>query len=207
MNKNLFILVVLIMIFGCSKHKDDPTGTFYAKTYIKNSVSIDTANAYKGSYYIHVAYSDLITSVKKEVTFDQSTHYMTPIYDPTEFAMGMSIQGASFQDSKSAEDMQIAFYINAYPDSVFKICYANYIFGNLWTMTAGANIEYLRFGSGIDPNSFFHYQGINTTNSYFKITYIGTNRINGVFHTTWNTYGTVDSIYDVDGDFSIPRIR
>jgi hypothetical protein len=202
MKTNLFILVVIILLSGCSKQENEPTCNFYAKTYIKNLISVDTANAYKGIYYIHVSLRDLVTSEKKELTFDQTTHNMISKYDPYKITDEMLMQGTLFQNKKSMEELRIAFYIPAYPDSTFKICYANYIFGSLWTI-AGANVEYFK----VDANSYFNYNCINTSSSYFKITYIGTNQINGVFHTTWNNNYTVKSVYDVDGDFSIPRIR
>ncbi len=207
MKTNLLILVAAILLSGCSKHEDTSKGDFYAKTYIKNLVPVDTANAYKGNYYIHVSYTDLVTSEKKELTFDETAYNMITLYNPSEYNSVMSVQGASFWNYKEVEKLEIAFYINTFPDSTFKICYADYIFGNPWRVTAGANIEYFKIGSNTDPNSYFMYQGINKPDSYFKITYIGYNRINGVFHTIWNENYTEKSIYDVEGDFSIPRIR
>ncbi len=58
-----------------------------------------------------------------------------------------------------------------------------------------------------ENNAHFLFLGIDNGTSYFKITYIGDNRIDGIFKTSWVECCGDKTAYDVHGDFSIPDIR
>ncbi|HLN75017.1 MAG: hypothetical protein ACM3O8_03870 [Methylococcaceae bacterium] len=209
MKKYLLIVCLVIMIFGCNKDENEPVApeTVVLEPYIKNLILPDTKPPYSGSYYIHVDFSNLNTSEKKELTFSEMNQNMTSWYNPSDVGLGMSIQGVIFSDAATSEELEIAFYFNTNVDSTFNMCYANYFFSDPWRHVAGANIHYFIPVNTSDSTTKNMYLGTNTSESYFEITYIGNNRLNGTFHTTWKECCGGTGRYDVSGDFSIPDIR
>lgn len=122
----------------------------------------------------------------------------------------MSKQGVHFSDSQTRESLEIAFYVNTATDTLIKIAYADYYFPDPWLNFAGANINYTKPIFLPDSNNSYQayfYKSTNTPTTYFKIEYIGSNRINGVFHASWKKSSTGKLEYDVYGEFSIPLIQ
>lgn len=209
MKKIIFLLSLILLTFSCTKDENEPivTENISLEPYIKDLILPDTKNPYNGSYYIHVNFTNLGTSANKELTFTSNDQNMSAWYNPSNSGLGMSIQGVHFGDSNTSEELEISFYFNTNVDTTFNICYANYFFSDPWRNVAGANIHYFKPVSSSDPNTKYMYLGTNTSKSYFEIRYIGNNRINGIFHTTWKECCGERSTFDVFGDFSIPDIR
>jgi hypothetical protein len=112
------------------------------------------------------------------------------------------------KDLKTNETLEISFYFNTMTDTTFNLCYADYYFADPWKKISGANIIYTKpVSDSVENYQSYLYLGINSTDSFFKITYIGANQINGVFHTKWQECCGEKTTYDVYGDFSIPDIR
>lgn len=205
MNRNIYILSFLILLLSCNKDENESVPL---EPYIKNLISPDTTNPYKGDYYIHVNYKELGRPENKEMTFSQTNQAMTSWMGPAEVGFDMIYQGVRFMDLKTSESLGISFYFNSKVDTTFVFCYANYVFANPWNRMAGANVEYSR--PPRDSVLSFHYMflGINTSESFFEITHIGNDRLNGVFRTTWEEccVSSAPSYY-ISGDFSIPYYR
>ena len=200
---------MLLLIFGCKDDECDSRGgdNNSLEPYIKNLILPDTKLPYIGSYYIHVNFKIFGTSEIEELTFSEESQNMSVRYYPSDSGLGMSIQGVNFSDSETSENLEISFYFNTNIDTTFNICYANYYFADPWRNEAGANIMYFKPVSDTDPSRKYMYLGINSSEYYFEITYIGNNRINGVFHTKWKECCGESITYDIYGDFSIPDIR
>lgn len=209
MKKNLLILSLIFLLFGCKKDENEPIVpvNISLEPYIKNLILPDTKTPYNGSFYIHVGFRNLSTSEKKELTFSAMDQNMTPWYYPSENGLGMSVQGVIFSNSETSEQLEISFHFNTNIDTTFNMCYADYFFSDPWRHIAGANIHYFTPVNNSDPSTKYMYLGTNSPKSYFKITYIGNNRLNGIFHTTWKECCGGGNTYDVSGDFSIPDIR
>lgn len=209
MKKILFILSLTFLIIGCEKHENNPTlsDNDSLEPYIKNLILPDTKPPYNGSYYVHVDFTNLSTYENKKLTFSETNQNMSVWINPSNSGLGMSVQGAIFRDSQTAEQLEISFYFNNIIDTTFNICYANYFFSDPWNHGAGANIIYMKPVSDSDPSTLYLYLGRNSSNGYFEITYIGDNRLNGIFHTTWKECCGGNMTFDVHGDFSIPDIR
>jgi hypothetical protein len=209
MKEIMFILSLSFLIFSCKKAENNPivSDKDSLETYMKNLIVPDTKPPYTGSYYVQVDFTNLTTSENKKLTFSETYQNMSLWSNPVESGLGMSVQGAIFRDSKTTEQLQISFYFVNSLDSIFKIRYANYFFSDPWNRGAGANIIYMRPVSDSDPSTFNLYLGTNSSDGYFEITYIGDNRLNGIFHTTWKECCGGNMTFDVHGDFSIPEIR
>ena len=202
------LLVASLLITSCSKDADETiVSSNPSEPYIKNLILPDTKPPYTGSFYIHVVFKDGSPTEKKEITFSKENQNMSVWYNPADAGLGMSLQGAHFNDSKTDERIEISFYFNTKTDTTFNICYANYFFNDPWRNVAGANINYFIPVGFSNPGGLYMYLGTNSTNSYFKITYIGNNRINGTFSTKLKECCGGKNMYDVSGDFSIPDLR
>lgn len=209
MKKNLLIVSLIFMIFGCNKDENETIvpDTVALEPYIKNLILPDTKPPYSGSFYVHVHFKDLRTLEEKELTFSEMNQNMSTWYNPSDVGLGMSIQGVIFSDSQTSEELEVSFYFKNKSDSTFNMCYANYFFADPWRHVAGANIQYFTPVNNSNLTTKYMYLGTNTAQSYFEITYIGNNRLNGIFHTTWKECCGGKNTYDVSGDFSIPDIR
>lgn len=208
MKRTLFVLTLFLIFWGCQKDKEDLLSPEEPlEPYIRNLVLPDTKPPYVGSYYIHVDFAENGSSSHEELTFSKPDQNMSVWHTPSDAGLGMSVQGVHFSDDDTAEELEITFYFNNDVDHTFKICYANYVFADPWRNVAGANIHYLKPVSDSDLHTKYLYRGINSSEYYFKITYIGSGRINGIFHTKWKECCGGKNTYLVDGDFSIPDIR
>jgi len=201
--KNVFF--ALIMVFfspGCNKDDPEPP-----EPYMKSLISPESNPNYYGNYYIHVSFSDMITSISEERTFSNVNQSMAVSQQPFNSGFNMSSQVVHFFDSASHETLDISFLFNNTTDSTFVISYADYYYSNPWIRSAGANCEYFVPISSSDPSKQYRYMGRNYTDSYFRITYIGENRINGSFRTVWKDCCGESKTFNVVGVFSIPDIR
>lgn len=207
--RSILLVILMFVIFGSKNPKDEPivTENTYLEPYIKNLILADTKPPYLGNFYIHVDLKNLGSSKMSEITFTEINQKMSRIHGSSSSVLEMALQGVSFIDSATFEELRIALYFNVIYDTVFNICYANYIFADPWKNVAGANVEYFKPVTLSDPSSQFMFLGTNSAKHYFEIRYIGNNRLNGVFHTIWHECCGVSTTYDVYGDFSIPDIR
>lgn len=207
--RNILFLLLIFVIFGCKKPNDEPivSENNYLEPYIKNLILADTKPPYLGNYYIHVDLKNLASSKTSAITFTETNQHMTRFHGASYSQLEMALQGVSFKDSTTFEELEISFYYNVIYDTVFNICYANYIFSDPWKNVAGANVEYFKPVTLSDPSSQFRFFGTNSNKNYFEIRYIGNNRVNGVFHTIWHECCGVSTTFDVYGEFSIPDIR
>jgi len=196
-------------IYSCEKNGNEPTELENLEPYIRNLIQPDSKPPYTGNYYIHVKFTDLKTLETKELTFSELSQTMTVWNNPTNTNSGMLLLGTAFSDSETWESLIISFYFDPEKDTTFNICYANYYFSEPFKKVAGANIEYLTPIDDFNPYNKCQYMGTNSSEYYFKITYIGNNRLNGEFYTKWKDSSGENSTttYDVYGDFSIPDIR
>jgi len=199
------LLFALIIVSGCKKDElDDPIDE-RKEPYIKSFIQPDTLNTYKGTYYIHIDFNNPQSSELKELTLSGKYPNWSGI---SETGLGMSGQGISFRDSKTNVSLEIYFHFNTNEDTTFNIRYADYYFSDPWNNVAGANINYLTPVNNTPTNSqYYLYLGTNTPASYFKITYIANNRINGVFSTLMKECCGGIKTYNVTGDFSVPNPR
>ena len=207
MKTTIYILLFLILAICCTKDNNETVDIKQLEPYIKNLISPDTLSPFIGNYYIHVNYKDPGTSQSKEMTFSETDQSITQWYYPSDVGLGMSKQGVGLYNPETSEHLEITFYFNTDIDTAFKICYGNYFFADPWTNTAGANIGYFRPVDISDPSTQYFFLGTNSTESSFKITYIGNNRLNGTFQTTWKECCGGPQTYIVNGDFSIPSIH
>ncbi len=214
MKTKILILLSLILFAGCSKiNHMVMANKSQAPYYIDKYVSPDTTNAYKGEYYIHVKYNGLATAPfnrdSGEITFKQTKHEMQQWYYPIAIgdSISLSREGTRFIDLKTKQRLGVFFYTDRTYSSKFQITYADYCFSNVDWSSAGANIVYAKKvvdNQSIDTG-YDEYTGTDSPDSYFVVTYIGEDRINGYFKTRWIT-GTSLS-YNVQGDFSIPPVQ
>lgn len=205
MNRNIYILSFLILLLSCNKNENE---SVLLEPYIKNLTSPDTINPYKGNYYIHVNYKELGHPENKEITFSQTDQGMTSWMGPADVGFDMIYQGVKFMDLTSSETLGISFYFYSVVDTAFVFCYANYVFANPWNRVAGANVEYSKPVNESNLSTQYMFLGSSTSDSFFEITYIGNDRLNGVFRTTWEEccVSSAPSYY-ISGDFSIPYYR
>lgn len=208
MNRNILILSLLLLLFGCHKDENKPAdpNSNGSESYIENLILPDPNPPYDGSYYIHVNFTDQVTAENKQLTI-KTYPKMTVWYSPSETGVVMAIQMVRFTDIQTSEDLAISFDFNLNKDTTFNVCYANYYFSDPWKNVAGANIHYDKPIEHSDPSTDDIYLGTNSPTAYFKINYIGNNRLNGIFHTTWKEFSGGKSTYDVIGEFSIPDMR
>lgn len=214
MKTRILISLSLILLAGCSKIKHLVTAQkVHAPYYIDKYVSPDTLNPYTGEYYIHVKYKGLAFAKNSrdsgEITFTRSTHEMQQWYYPTDIgdSISLSLEGTRFIDLKTKQRLGVFFYTDRTYSNKFQMTYADYCFSNVAWNSAGANIVYAKKSVDDHPLSYNpdEYFGTDSPDSYFVVTYIGGDRINGHFKTKWIT-GTSLS-YSVRGDFSIPPVQ
>ncbi|WP_321346844.1 hypothetical protein [uncultured Draconibacterium sp.] len=203
----LLFFVLVIIFFSCNKEDEEPQIIEQPpKSYMKNMIEPDTVNAYTGEYYIRAILNKSGADQSKELEFNETIQNMTVWYKPSSANFGMSSQGVVLSDSGTDEQLIVHFYFNTESDSLFTLAYADYKYANPWKNIEGINIEYYRPVLG-SPNSSDLFMGDETGNSFFEITFIGVNRINGRFQTRWTGRAGSNGVYDVYGDFSIPIIK
>ncbi len=207
MKKIISTLILLVFLISCEKDVNEPfIRDETLKPYIKQLIIPSTKKPYTGSYYIHVSFHDESYSVNKDMTFSSLNQSMHVNRTPRNNGLGMSIQEVIFRDPELKEELNIAFCFNNDSDTTFNICYADYYFSNHWYNDPGANIFYTTPVENSD-NKYYLYMGIDTPDSYFKITYIGNNRINGEYFCHWLNCCGGGKLFFLKGDFSIPDIR
>jgi hypothetical protein len=207
MKKISSILTLLVLLISCEK-KDENEPFIRDETlkpYIKELIIPSTKQPYTGSYYIHVSFHDEYNSVNKSMTFSTLNQSMQVNNTPRNNGLGMSIQEVIFRDPELKEELKIAFCFNNESDTTFNICYADYYYSNHWYNDPGANIFYTTPVEGSD-NKYYQYMGIDSSDSYFIITYIGNNRINGKYSCRWLNCCGGGKLFILTGDFSIPDI-
>ncbi len=170
--------------------------------YIKNLILPHTPNPYKGEYYIRADFINVATSERKELFFNAGEHQLSNVFSSS---FGMSAKGISFKDTLTNEELEISFYYNDNEHSTFNFRRANYYFADPWRNIAGASIEFFTPDINIEPDSRYRYLGSSGSEYYFEIRYMDNNRLNGVFKTEWKECCGGSIVYDVIGDFSIPR--
>lgn len=212
MKTNILIFLSLILLAGCSKISHLVANKkIQTPYYIDGYVMPDTANHYKGEYYIRVKYKGLASAQNNrdsgEIMFRQSKHEMQQWFYPIDIGDSISKEGTSFIDIKTKHRLGVFFYTDRLYSSKFQITYADYCFSNVAWSSAGANIVYAKqsVNNQYFANNYVEYSGVDSPDSYFVVTYIGGDRINGRFKTKWIT-GTSLS-YSVQGDFSIPPVQ
>jgi len=196
-----FFLFVLVIVSGC--RKEEPTKSVLVEHYIKSLISPDTTTIYKGIYYIHLNFNNPYSSELKELTlYDAYSSWS----HPSDGGLGMTAQSIHFKDPNSAMSLEIYLHFNTNSDTIFNIRYADYYFSEPWNNVAGANIYFTKPVNEPPENSnYYLYLGTNSTKSYFKITYIGKNRINGIFSAHMKECCGGLKTYEATGDFSVPN--
>ena len=208
MKRKWLVISLIFFGFGCTRDKDETivSDKVTLDPYIKTLILPDAKKPSERINYIHVNFKRSGTSETKELTFSQEKQNMSVWSKRTYAGLGMFIQGVHFRDQNTNESLEISFYSRK-TDTTFNICYADYFFADPWNNFAGANIFYQKPVNDTDPNTYNLYLGTNSNAYFFKITYIGNNRLNGIFHTQWKECCGDKITYDVFGDFSIPDIR
>lgn len=205
MKTRWLIISLLLLIFGCRKDQEIyPKQEEPLPSYIKTLLLPDTSDSYEGSFYINVAFTNNVSSETRSLKFDEQNSTMAIRYDSSEKGEGLSEHTVMFISPPAGERLEISFYYDLAIDTTFRICCADYLYGDAWKGKAGANVQYYKPVSQNDRIQNYIYQGVNTGDSYFKITHPGNNCINGTFHTTWKECCGDETTYDVTGDFSIP---
>ena len=204
--KTILSLLLILLFASCNKKDEEPINEkLPPKVYMKEMIEPDTLNIYQGEYYIRVDFKENGSSGSKELVFTETTQDMTVWRHPSQPSLGMSSQGVIFSDSETGENLSVMFYFNIATDTLFTLAFADYQWANPWKNKAGMNIEH--YVPVPDNTSTYLYLGGNSSDSYCQISYIGSDRINGSFHTTWRECCGGSEIFDVYGDFSIPRIN
>lgn len=206
MKSKLFSLLLILLIISCKKDNVEliiPESVIL-KPYMRNLVPIDTLNPYKGDYYIHASFKNKGNLDSKDIMFLSANQAgaLTSIQSPDNTVLG---NGWRLKNTATGEELEIAFHYNVISDTLFNLWYANYRFANSWNNITGANIYYFKPIES-QSNTFNMYLGTNSNESFFKINYVGKDRINGSFQTTWEECCGEETIYIVSGDFSIPII-
>lgn len=199
----LLIVFLFLVIFGCRKDQEIFPGE-PLPSYIKSLLLPDPNDSYEGCFYIYVSFTNNSTSETRKLNFDEHNASMALRYDSSEKGNGPSEQTVMFVGFPAGEGLEISFYYDLATDTAFRICYADYLYGDAWKGKAGANIQYCKPVSQSDGIRNYIYQGVNAEDSYFKITHLGNSCINGTFHTTWKECCGEETIYEVTGTFSIP---
>ena len=206
MMKTILILLVVLLFTSCNKKDEElVNNTPPPKGYMKKMIEPDTLNIYQGEYYIRADFKKNGLSESKELVFTETTQNMTVWWYPSQPSLGMSSQGVNFSDSETDEDLSVMFYFNIATDTLFTLAYADYWWADPWRNKAGMNIEH--YVPVPRKESTYLYLGGSSTDSYCQISYIGSDRINGSFHTTWRECCGGLETFDVYGDFSIPLIN
>ncbi|MEZ5105256.1 MAG: hypothetical protein R2757_21450 [Draconibacterium sp.] len=199
-------LLLILLFASCNKTDEESIiDKLPPKVYMKEIIEPDTLNIYQGEYYIRVNFKENGSSESKELVLTETTQNMTVWWHPSQPSLGMSSQGVNFSDSETDEDLSVMFYFNIETDTLFTLAYADYRWADPWRNKAGMNIEY--YTPVPDNPSTYRYMGENSSDSYCQISYIGSDRINGSFQTTWHECCGGSKTFDVYGDFSIPLIN
>jgi len=208
MRKEYFILFLSLFIFGCKDDQPDiPHEEVQLPPYIKTLIEPDTIPPYQGNYYIYVSFTNTATAERKEMTFDEHNSAMAIRYDCSTQATGLSEYTVLFIGSPQREQLEVSFFYDLATDTAFHVYYADYYYGDPWKAVAGANVlYYMPVNADIDSPRYI-YQGTDTENSYFRITYHGKGRVNGTFLTTWKECCGEETTYKVMGAFSMPLFR
>jgi hypothetical protein len=173
------------------------------QSYIKHLILPIIPHPYKGEYYIHADFTNLFSLERKELYYNASEHQSSRTCTD---GIGMTGRGFSYTDTTAHESLEICFYTNDDTHEAFNYRCANYNFARPWNNVAGANIEFQTPVKKSEPYKSYRYLGAVGPECYFEIRYIDNNRLNGVFKTIWNDCCGGTIVYDVVGDFSIPRL-
>lgn len=196
---------LFLLIFGCRKDHDiPPKEEETLPSYIKTLIQPDTNEPFEERFYIYVSFTNLVTSEIHTLNFDENNSSMAVRYDSWDKGQGLSEQTVMFISSSLREQLEVSFYYDLALDTAFMFCYADYLYGDAWKGTAGANVQYCKPVSRDDGSRYYIYRGVEGKDSYFRITHLGNGCINGIFHTTWKECCGEESTYDVTGDFCIP---
>ncbi|MCD6111979.1 MAG: hypothetical protein J7J86_01785 [Bacteroidales bacterium] len=196
MKKTALILFTLLLIFGCEKdetgykhHTMEP----YLKSLLAQGAPCDD------NYFISLNRNG------EDIFLSEGQTNVNTGYSYSS-GLGMTGQGYFFKDTLTDETYEINFYINDCTDST--IVTADYYYADPWSNRQGANVEYyVPVGNPDNPDSYYLYLGSDKTSSYFKITYIDENRLCGSFKTIWRECCGGDKTFNVEGEFSIPKIK
>lgn len=200
----LLFLSVFIISAGCSDEEEQEQPQLN-KAYIKELLTPDTTDYYTGSYYIHISFDRENDSGKKELWLtDENPRWS----HPSNVGLGLTAQHIAFRDPDSNDELDISLYFVYGLDTAFVMTYADYYYSDPWGHVPGLNIEYYTPVNNTPNNyQYYRYLGQNSEISYFKITYIGNNRINGTFSTRMaECCGGINKYY-ISGDFSVPSIE
>ncbi len=205
-NKRIITSILLILLIGVACKKNEIDTTKPRESYIKNILIPDTTNYYNGIYYIYINFNEDIGSGIEELRATSENPFWN---SPSQSGYGGLIsQGIHFSISDSKDKLSLYVRFNPKLDSAFKITYADYYFSDPWRSDAGMNINYKTpVGGSSEDSQYYLYLGRNTHNSYFKISYIGNNRINGSFSAQMEECCGYNRVYNVTGDFSVPYNR
>ena len=205
MKTRWLIVSLFLLILGCRKEREIlPKEEKALPPYIKTLLLPDTNDSYEGSFYIYVVFTNNASSETRSLKFDEQNASMAFRYDSSDKGTGLSEHTIMFVSAPAGERLEISFYYDLATDTAFRICCADYLYGDAWKDKAGANVQYCKPVSQSDGMRNYIYQGVNTEDSYFKITYLGDSHINGTFHAIWKECCGEETTYEVTGDFSIP---
>lgn len=208
MKTRWLIVVLFFLIIGCRKDQEIfPKEEKPLPSYIKTLLQPDASNSYDGCFYIHASFTNNASNETSELRLDEQNSSMAIRYDSSEKGTGLSEYTVMFVSSPAGERLEISFYYDLATDTAFRLCYADYFYGDTWKGNAGANVQYCKpVNQGNEIRNYI-YQGVNERDSYFKITHLGNNCINGAFHTTWKECCGEETTYEVTGDFSMPSYK
>lgn len=200
----LVFLVIIIISTGCSD-EEEQIQSQPNKAYIKELLTPDTTSYYTGVYYVHVKFDKENESGTKELWLTTQKPNWSHLQDA---GSGLYSQSIEFRDPDSNDKLDISLHFVFGLDTTFVITYADYFYSDPWAHIPGLNIEYYTPVHNTQDNyQFYRYLGQNSDISYFKITYIGNNRINGTFSTRMvECCGGINKYY-VSGDFSVPNTK
>jgi hypothetical protein len=197
----LLLISLLIFLIGCQK--EEPT-VFephpISEPYIFYTINPQPCD---DTYYVRMRFED------------SESHFFISDPDVVSFpngTTGLGIPGKGFTFQKHSTDpifpdegATIMFYISA--PHPFSILTADYRYGDPWTGTSGANIEYF-LADDEEPKwnskGYHSYSGANVDNGHFKITGHNENTVCGTFKTILKSLGGDDK-KAVEGEFCIPR--
>jgi hypothetical protein len=203
MKNRLLILLMLLFVFGCRKDQElFPKEEKPLPSYIKKLLPPDRGVPYTGFYFIEASFKNNTTSETKTLRFNASNTSMSFRYDSSVSGSGVSEYTVMFINSEG-KHLEISFCYDLAADTTFRWCCADYLYGDPGTGIPGANVQYA-VPCNNDEKKVYIYQGVDSEDSSFKITYLGNGRANGTFHTTWKECSGEETTYDVSGDFSIP---
>ncbi len=195
----LFILIVPFIIFSAcqkdSQNKEDDLLIQKTEPYILSL--LDSVDQCDTDYFISLVFDD------RELYYEFSESTISMVQSSSSGFGDMIGKGYSFRNNTTDESIEIMFYVPEVTP-VFTFQTAAYRFGNPWNSVSGANVEF--FSPTDEPSTYLRYLGTTGEGFYFQITCLNDNIISGQFRTELVECCGGSITYNVEGEFSIPRV-